>query len=557
MKTRRWFALSSFVLFAAISLFPLAEAQKRNPHTRQTSVIRPDAIGVYNVRSFGAKGDGKTLDTPAINKAIEVAAAAGGGTVRFPPGNYLSVSIHLKSNISLYLDQGATIIAAEVAKGVTYDLPEPNQWDQYQDFGHSHWHNSLIWGENLENISILGPGLIWGKGLVRSGAQSRPPEKHEALAKILASGPFGYPSARDAVEPGWGNKAISLKLCRNVLIRDISILHGGHFAILATGVDNLTIDNIKIDTNRDGIDVDACRNVRISNSSINSPFDDGICLKSSYGLGFARATENVTITNCQVSGYDEGSFLDGTYKREYNRYSHDSTTGRIKFGTESNGGFKNITISNCVFDYSRGFALESVDGGSLEDVTISNITMRDITNSPFFLRLGNRARGPKESTTVGKLRRVLISNVVVYNADPKYASIITGIPRYPIEDIRFSNVRIYYKGGGTKEQAALIPPENEQAYPEPVMFGEMPAYGFFIRHVNGLEMDNVEVSFMKDDARPAFVLHDVKRADFHRLRAQQSSDVPIFVFRDVEDFTVQHSRPLPDTRLDKMKDGKL
>src|SRR4030095_8250172 len=130
------------------------------------------------------------------------------------------------------------------------------------------------------------------------------------------------------------------------------------------------------------------------------------------------------------------------------------------------------------------------DGALLEDVTISNITMRDITNSPIFLRLGARLRGPRETTKVGALRRVRISNVVVYNADPKYASIISGIPGHSIEDVRLSNVRIYYKGGGTKEQAALIPPENEQAYPEPVMFGEMPAYGFFVRHVNGLEMDN-------------------------------------------------------------------
>lgn len=560
MKKRKQLLVVSLVLCALLCSFPLADGQRRTKSS-STGVSRTaDAAGVYNVTAFGARGDGKTLDTPAINKAIEVAAAAGGGTVRFPAGNYLSVSIHLKSNISLYLDQGATIIAAEPSKTIRYDPPEPNPWDAYQDFGHSHWHNSLIWGENLENISILGPGLIWGKGLVRSGGQSRTKEQNDALNNARASEPvrpFGYPNPRDAVEPGWGNKAISLKLCRNVLIRDISILHGGHFAILATGVDNLTIDNVKIDTNRDGIDVDACRNVRISNCSVNSPFDDGICPKSTFALGFARATENVTITNCQVSGYDEGTFLDGTYKREYTRYSHNSTTGRIKFGTESNGGFKNITISNCVFDYSRGFALESVDGGLLEDVTITNITMRDITNSPFFLRLGNRARGPKETTSVGQLRRVLISNVVVYNADSKYASIISGIPGHDIEDVRLSNIRIYYKGGGTKEQAALEPPEKEKDYPEPVMFGEMPAYGFFIRHVKGIEMSDVEVSYMKEDLRPAFVLNDVKGADFYRIKAQHAPDVPTFALTNVENFSVQQSAHLPDTRLDRVKQRKL
>jgi len=562
MNRRKQLSVVSLVLlFALFCTFPLADGQRRSKSSRVgPNRSAADVAGVYSVRAFGARGDGKALDSPAINKAIEVATAAGGGTVRFPAGNYLSVSIHLKSNVSLYLDQGATIIAAEPSKDAKYDAPEPNPWDAYQDFGHSHWHNSLIWGENIENVSILGPGRIWGKGLVRSGGQSRTKEQNDAFNVARASEPqrpFGYPNPRDAVEPGWGNKAISLKLSRNVLIRDVSILHGGHFAILATGVDNLTIDNVKIDTNRDGIDVDACRNVRISNCSVNSPFDDGICPKSTFALGFLRATENVTITNCQVSGYDEGTFLDGTYKREYTRYSHNSTTGRIKFGTESNGGFKNITISNCVFDYSRGLALESVDGGLLEDVTITNITMRDVTNSPFFLRLGNRARGPKETTMVGQLRRVLISNVVVYNADPRYASIISGIPGHDIEDVRFNNIRIYYKGGGTKEQAGLDPPEKETDYPEPVMFGEMPAYGFFIRHVKGLEMSDVEVSYMKEDLRAAFVLNDVKRADFFRVRAQHAPDVPTFALTNVEDFSVQQSPQLSDTRIERVKQKKL
>src|SRR6266576_1827583 len=162
-----------------------------------------------SVKTFGATGDGKTLDTPAINKAIAVAAAAGGGTVYFPAGNYLSVSIHLKSNIALYLDQGSTIIAANTTDNAKYDPPEPNEWDKYQDFGHTHWHNSLIWGENLTNVSILGPGMIWGKGLLRSGTQSRTQQQNDALNAARATEPkhpFGYPNLRDAVEPGWANK---------------------------------------------------------------------------------------------------------------------------------------------------------------------------------------------------------------------------------------------------------------------------------------------------------------------------------------------------------------
>ena len=260
----------------------------------------------------------------------------------------------------------------------------------------------------------------------------------------------------------------------------------------------------------------------------------------------------MTITNCQVSGYDEGTLLDGTYKREYRKYSHDSPTGRIKFGTESNGGFKNITISNCVFDYSRGLALETVDGGLLEDVTITNVTMRDVTNSPIFLRLGARLRGPKETTKVGELRRVNISDFVVYNADPKYASIISGIHGHDIEGVRLSNIRIYYRGGGTLAQAALDPPEKEADYPEPVMFGEMPAYGFFVRHVRGLEMSDVQVSFMAEDLRPAFVLSDVRDAEFRNVRAQLTQGVPTFILKNVEDFGVRQSRPVPDTQLERV-----
>lgn len=516
----------------------------------------PADANVFNIKSFGAKGDGKTIDTAAINKTIEAAAAAGGGTVFFPAGNYLSVSIHLKSNIALYLDQGATIIAANTSNDVKYDAPEPNEWDKYQDFGHTHWHNSLIWGENLTNVSILGPGMIWGKGLVRAGTQSRTQQQNDALNAARANEPktpFGYPNPRDAVEPGWGNKSIALKNCRNVNIRDITILHGGHFAILATGVDNLTIDNLKIDTNRDGIDVDACKNVRISNCTVNSPFDDGICPKSSFALGYARPTENVTITNCQVSGYDEGTLLDGTFKRDYRAANGTfSPTGRIKFGTESNGGFKNITVSNCVFDYSRGLALESVDGALLEDVTIDNITMRDVSNCPIFLRLGSRMRGPA-GPPVGQLRRVIISNVVVYNAEPKYASIISGIPGHDIEDVTLNNIRIYYKGGGTKEQAALDPPEKENDYPEPSMFGEIPASGFFIRHVRGLEMNAVSLTWLKEDARAPFIINDGKSIELRNLKAARTTGGPMFILKDIENFSLRDSYPLEDLRLPAAK----
>jgi len=197
-----------------------------------------------------------------------------------------------------------------------------------------------------------------------------------------------------------------------VLLRDFSILHGGHFGILATGIDNFTLDNLKIDTNRDGMDVDCCRNVRISNCYVNSPWDDGICLKADHALGSSKQTEFVTITNCYVSGcWEEGTLLDGTYKKIAPDVRGVSHTGRIKFGTESDGGFRNITISNCVFEGCQGLALESVDGAILEDITVTNISMRDIMSAPIFLRLGNRMRAP-EGRPIGTLKRVIISNIV-------------------------------------------------------------------------------------------------------------------------------------------------
>jgi polygalacturonase len=269
-----------------------------------------NASMMYNVRSFGALGNGQQLDSPSINKAIDACAQAGGGTVYIPAGTYLSGSIHLKSHIELHLAAGAVILGAPQSMKA-YDPAETFEGRAYQDGGHTYFHNSLIWGENLTNVSITGQGMINGGGMTKE------------------DGPRDY-----------GNKSIVLKNCRSVLIRDVTILHGGHFAILTTGCDNLTIDNVTIDTNRDGMDLDCCRNTVVSNCRINSPTDDGLCPKSTYALGRRVITENLTIVNCQVSGFKEGTLLDGSMVPER------GGTGRIKFGTESSGGFRNVTVAN-------------------------------------------------------------------------------------------------------------------------------------------------------------------------------------------------------------------
>jgi polygalacturonase len=497
------------------------------------------SAAVVDITAFGAKGDGKTQNRDAINKAIETAASTGGGTVEFPAGKWVTGSIRLRSNVTLHLDRGAVIEASSEASA--YDAPEPNQWDKFQDFGHSHFHNSLIWGEGLENIAIVGGGRISGNALTR--------------------GERG----------GGGDKAIALKLCRNVTLRDFSIATGGHFGILATGVDNLTIDNIMIDTNRDGIDIDSCRNVRISNSSINAPNDDAITLKGSHALGEARVSENITITNSMVSGFEVGSLLDGTYKRTVQRApDRDGPTGRIKIGTESEGDFRNITISNVVFDTSRGLALESVDGAHIEDVAVSNITMRNVSNAPIFIRLGSRMRAP-EGTAIGSIKRISISSVTAYNADPRYASIISGVPGHDVEDVKLSGIRVVSRGGVTLADTAKPPadlvnsfffrasggvpprqpyetPEREKEYPEPSMFGVLPAYGFFIRHAKGIELSHVDFSYVKEDRRPAFVLDSVDGIAFENCRAQKASGAVTLVMMNAKAVEAHQCAELVDFR---------
>jgi polygalacturonase len=469
-------------------------------------------IGAFDIRQHGAKGDGIALDTAAIQRAIDAAAGSGGGTVYFPPGRYLSFSVQLKSRITLLFASGAVLIAADPAKhGGRYNSPEPNPPDIYQDFGHNHWRNSLLWGEDIQDLTIMGPGLIDGTGLTNVspnagwtvGIGRNLPPSPELDARIK-----DHDAGVKAMD-GQGNKAIALKNARNVTLRDVSILRGGHFAILLTGVDNVVIDNMMIDTNRDGIDLDIVRNARLSNLTVNSPTDDAIVLKSSFALGVARPTENVTITNCQVTGYDVGTLMDGTFKKsQLITWQRHLTSGRIKLGTESNGGYRNIAVSNCVFDCCNGLALESVDGGVLEDIVVNNIVMRDATEGPLFIRLGDRRRAPP-GTPMAVVRRVSISNIDAQCIDPRYPAVISGVPGGLIEDLTLRGIRFSFPGGGTAEDAARKPVENEGGYPDPDMFGPLPAWGLYLRHVRGAVLRDIELFSQTADARPAVVLDDV------------------------------------------------
>lgn len=508
---------------------------------------------VYNVRHFGATGDGKTVDTPAINRAIEAVNAKGGGTLVFPAGTYMCFTIRLKSNVELYLSSGCTIVAADSPKpgdttgynGGVYDKAEPNEpWTPYQDYGHNHWRNSLLYAEKEHDFAVTGPGLIWGKGLSR-GYTAAP----------------GYDTFV-AEQAGVGNKTFGLKNCHNVILRDFAMLKGGHFALLATGVDNLILENLLVDTDRDGFDIDCCRNVRVSNCTMNSPWDDGICPKSSYALGYPRSTDNVTISNNYVTGwYELGSVIGGTWKR-FPDDAHVPRNGRIKCGTESDGGFRNITITGNVIEGSKGIALESADGAYLEDIAITGNSMRHITDMPLFLRLNRRERRPPATVRPGRLRRILISNLVSSHANGEAAALFSGIPSNLIEDVKVANCYLGHEGmpaeirshGGMKpmpDWRTIQVPEEETEYPGTGRFGPTPSQGFFVRHLRNLEMSHVEIAPEGPDPRPAFWLEDVHRADFFAITAPGEKN---FSLHDVTSFRLLWSRAGKDADIADAKD---
>ncbi len=458
-------------------------------------------LGVYNVKDYGAIGDGKHIDSPAINEALAQAAQRGGGTVVLPKGTYLSYSIHLQSNVTLRLEEGAVLKAAAPTATEGYDEAEPND-SHYQDFGHSHWHNSLLWGENLHNVTLEGEGLIDGTGVLSRGEPR--------------SSYYGRPQA---------NKALALKNCQHVTIRGLSFRECGHFALLLTGVDDLLIDGVTADTNRDGFDIDCCERVTIRNCRVNTVNDDAIVLKSSYALGREKPTEHVLIENCQVSGYDVGSLLDGTCTTTTEKAPDgDGPTGRIKLGTESNGGFRHITIRDCDFRHCRGLALETVDGAGMSDIEVSNLTMDDICNSPIYIRLGDRMRAPEgfHFSTVDGIR---ISHVRVTDADARYACLIAGVEGHPVRNVSIEDLSVEFRGGLTmddyREQRGVNPffvPEarkdgelGEARYPEPSAHGIQPAWGFSISHAEDILLRDIRLETRRHDERPAFYQYKTQR----------------------------------------------
>lgn len=421
-----------------------------------------DVTVSYDVSAFSAVGDGVTLDTAALQAAIDACHTNGGGVVRVPTGRFLTGTLTLNDGVNLHLCRGAVLL------GSTKLDDYPKRKARYRSYTDNYTDRALIYAEDARDIAISGEGLIDGQGAAFSG---------EYLVR-----PY----------------MLRFVSCEGVSLEDVTLRNGAMWTVHFLACDRVYARGVTIrsrcNKNNDGLDIDSCSNVRIADCDISSG-DDAIVLKSTS----ARPCSNVVITNCVLS----------------------TDCNALKMGTESNGGFQNIAITNCAIYDTRlsGIALEVVDGGLLDGVTISNITMRN-TGGPVFIRLGNRARPYQkdmEAPGVGALRNVSLSTIVATGADATGCS-ITGLPGHPVENISLRDIRITFAGGGTEEDAKRIPEELPEKYPEYRMFGTLPAYGFYIRHARDIRLDDVSLTTDTADARPAIVQEDVEGLALTEIR---------------------------------------
>ena len=462
------------------------------------SAQAPGAPGVrmFDVLAHGATGKGSILDTAAINRAIDACHAAGGGVVYMPPGVYLSGTVVLKSNVTLYLEAGATLLGSKNIGDYSSHGGPPEKGDANQ--------KHLIFARDAENVGLAGPGRIDGQGpafWIPSGRRVPPPEE----------------SWRDVATYDWkpldrASPLLEFVACRHLRIEDVRIENASGWTLRPINCDTVTIRGISIRNpvigpNTDGIDPTGCRNVFISDCLIDTG-DDAICLKSEnpYG-GDVRVSRNVTITNCVLTCCCNG----------------------LKFGTATRGGFENVTFSNSVIFNERvdpkarvisGIAVEMVDGGWLEGVVVSNVRMQNV-RTPIFIRRG--IRRARADGTPGTLRGVMIENV--HATGSLLTSSITGLPGFDVEDVTLSNIRIDSEEGGAAEWVERAIPEQPASYPEARMFGRLPAYGLYCRHVTGLRLKGVEFRAAESEARPALVCDDVRSLDVDGLRASAVAGV--------------------------------
>jgi hypothetical protein len=437
---------------------------------------------VFNVKNYGATGNGSSNDTSAINNAITAANAAGGGIVQFPPGTYRSSnSIHMKSNVTIQLDAGSTIMGSNADD---YDPPEPNQWDDYQDYGHSHFHNAMIWGDRLTNIAFVGSGTIDGGD------------------HLITGNP----------DSGQADKIISLTRCDGLTVSGITLRRGGHFAMLINGCKNVVSDRLRIDTasDRDGWNIISTTNVKITNADFSAN-DDALAFKSDYALGAKLPNGNVTVEDAKLSAV---------------------CCNALMFGSETCGDFTGYNFSRISINGSNksGLGLVSMDGAKISDVHYRDITMTGV-RSPIMQKVGTRRRCGN-NPGVGTISDITYTNITATGASPSFSPTLWGESGGRISDVTFDNVNIRVPGGnGTM---STNPPSNDPGNYNPNSIGTRPAYGWYIRYANNIKFLNSSVRFNSNDGRPAIIANNAGPLTFDNFIAQRGSNSP-------HDFGIQSS----------------
>ncbi|MEU1273696.1 glycosyl hydrolase family 28 protein [Streptomyces sp. NPDC005799] len=472
---RRAAAVILFVVAVVLGLtHPAALAA---PHTA------PRAAAEYNVRDYGAKGDGSSNDSAAIDKAITAANAAGGGTVRFPSGTYKSKNtLHMKSHVTLQLDKGATL---QGSSADTYDKAESNPYDNYQDYGHSHFHDAMIYGDKLTDIGFVGQGVIDGAGNLITGN----PKSGEA------------------------DKIISLTRCDGLRIGDgLTLRRGGHFAALINGCTNVTSDHLTIDTasDRDGWNVISTTNATITNATIHAN-DDALVFKSDYALGAKLPNGHVRVSDSTLGA---------------------KCCNALMFGSETCGDFSDYQFENIRIDGAdkSGLGMVSMDGSKISDVHYRDITMTNV-HSPIMQKIGTRKRCGN-SPGVGSISNVTYDNITATGNSPSFSPTLWGESGHRINGVTFTNVNITVPGGNGTMSTGV--PSNDSTDYNPKSIGTRPAYGWYLHNADNVQFTDSSVKFASNDGRPAFIANAASGIRLTRFTAQKGSNSPFDVgFQDV------------------------
>lgn len=452
----------------------------------------------YNIEMFGAVADGKTINTEAIQKAIDVSSGEGGKVI-IPAGRYVTGTLFFKNNTTLHLEKGAYLL------GSTNLANYPQVKTNFRFFGDTWVEYSLIVAHNVHNITIEGYGVIDGQGGAFPTTTKKKPDRYRNRPYLL-----------------WVAES------QDILVKDVELRNSAMWMQSYIRCDRLRIDGIKVfnhsNKNNDMMDIDGCRDVIIT-KVIGDADDDGITFKSTTD----RISENITVSDCIISSH----------------------CNALKFGTETTAGFRNVSVTNCIIRKSAvkealtgrpegicGIALEIVDGGIMENITISNIVIDD-PQVPFFIRLGNRGRKHYDEAStppIGSIRNIILNNIVA-RASGNIGCSITGLTAKSVEGITLSNSRFICRGGIETDMKNSKIEELDNLYPESTMFGTLPAYGLYVRHADNINIHNVAFDLVDKDKRSVIYCDDVKNgsiSNIYTFGKKASGEITVLKNSEVE-----------------------